>query len=164
MWERKTFHEYARELEQVSSLFRDAHTSNKQSEMQALSQEGVALLRILALGVRSEQDHGLTDKATPTVGVLLVNPRDVVLFIASYAPPYSSRNEAGSRKLDLRGALNKIAHADPTRAEYRASTSIHELLLTGTHNHEPWVAVISIPELCAAVRRLPDRLVPQSAT
>jgi hypothetical protein len=162
MWQRRTFHECASELEQISNLFRNAHAIGDQLQMQALSKDGLELLRILALAVRSEQDHGLTDLATPTVGALLVSPGNPNSFLADYVPPYGSRNEG--QDLNVRDALNKIAHADPRRAGYRASASVHELLLSGTLRGQHWIAVISVPDLCAAIRRLPDRVALQPAT
>jgi hypothetical protein len=164
MWQRRTFHECVRELEQRSEQFRAAHAKGDHSEMQTASMDGVELLRILALAVRSEQDHGLTDQQRDRVGALVVNPGDLDSLLANYVPPYHAGDRPRWRPLDLRGAFNKIAHADPSRAEYRASASVHELLLSGDDRGVPWFAVVSVPDMCTAIRSLPDRLVSQTAT
>jgi hypothetical protein len=66
MWERRTFHECAMELNAVSQEFRAAHrgdsgwgSSERDRIMHETSKNGVALLKILAASIRSDQDYGL---------------------------------------------------------------------------------------------------------
>ncbi len=156
MWQRKTFHDCALELQQVSDLFRAAHSARKQERMRELSIDGVEILRVLALAVRSEEDYGLIERATKQqVGILLRVTPPTAAFLRAYQPPYTSTSEG--EPLFVREALNKIAHADPSNADYRATDELHELLLSGTRRNETWIAVISIPALCQAIKLLPDR-------
>jgi hypothetical protein len=64
----------------------------------------------------------------------------------------------GYSPLDLRQALNKIAHADPQRADYYVGPrdNAHDLLLYGANRGEVWFAAISILMLVKAIHALPD--------
>ena len=124
------------------------------------SKDGVQLLRALALAVRSEQDFDLVPRTHSIVGALKsegAQPSDAVeakqrggltslLRIKGYVP------------LNLRGALNKIAHADPRRADYYFGPGNleHDLLLFGTDRGRDWFAAVWLPELVHAIRSLPD--------
>jgi hypothetical protein len=170
MWERATWHECADELDSVCQCFRHAYWGKHSrgwprhpadiAEMEDTSRKGVQLLRSLALAVRSEQDFNLAPHCASVVGIIKnenVNPRDTydakqhggfsgMLKIDGYAP------------LNLRQALNKIAHADPQTADYYVQTMdmTHDLLLFGENHGKKWFAVISILELIKAIRALPD--------
>ncbi|MEB3232489.1 MAG: hypothetical protein VKJ64_15880 [Leptolyngbyaceae bacterium] len=67
--------------------------------------------------------------------------------------------QAGFEPLGLREALNKIAHADPYKAVFFADEVIHELILFGNHGANPWIAIVSIADLCRAIKSLPDQSV-----
>ena len=170
MWKRATWHECADELESVCQCFRHAYWGKRSrrwprhpddiAEMEDTSRKGVQLLRSLALAVRSEQDFNLTPHCTTVVGVIKNDdamPRDTydakqhggfagLLEIDGYAP------------LNLRQALNKIAHADPQTVDYyvRTMDMAHDLLLYGENRGKKWFAVISILALVKAIRGLPD--------
>jgi len=66
--------------------------------------------------------------------------------------------------LNLRHALNKIAHANPQTADYYVSVMgippfqvmAHDLLLYGDHRRKQWFAAISLLELVKQIRALPD--------
>jgi len=124
--------------------------------MLEFSKRGVEVLRILALAIRSEQDHGLIDRDPAPVGALSSNmTRDEVsVAINRYRPPYSELN--GYRPLGLRQALNKIAHADPTRSSFFADDNTHDLILAGVDRGHEWLAVISLIDLCRVIKRLPN--------
>jgi hypothetical protein len=163
MWQRRTFHECASELRQISDQFRAAYVNTRGWDgatrdhmLQDTSTRGVEILRILALSVRSDQDYGLTDGHSDTVGAVRA---DVVAVEASsviqtYRPPYSAL--PGFNPLRLRQALNKIAHANPSRCGFFADESIHDLILTGADRGSSWLAVVSISELCSVIESLPD--------
>lgn len=64
MWQRRTFHECAEELEMVSKSFRIAFTNRSGVDQQRRgenlldsSEKGVQILRVLALSIRPEQDY-----------------------------------------------------------------------------------------------------------
>lgn len=121
---------------------------------------GVQLLRALALAVRSEQDFDLLPTCSAVVGAFKKEntiPTDAkeakqrkgytgMLGLNGYVP------------LNLRQALNKIAHADPQKADYYVGIldRAHDLLLYGTNRDQCWFAVISILELVKVIRTLPD--------
>ena len=171
MWERATWHECADELDEVCQKFRRAYWGRRggggwprhpddELEMLETSKLGVQLLRALALSIRSEQDFNLIPNGTFVVGALKKEhaiPSDAtevrqrmgcanMLGINGYTP------------LNLRQALNKIAHADPQKADYyvRPLDSAHDLLLYGANQGQTWFAAISILELVRAIRALPD--------
>jgi len=170
MWKRATWHECADELDEVCKMFRRAYWGKRYkgwprhpedvAEMEATSKQGVQLLRALALAVRSEQDFALLPSTSAVVGAFKKEnavPSDVteakqrsgyvnLLKINGYVP------------LNLREALNKIAHADPQKADYYIGVldSAHDLLLYGTNRGQSWFAAISILELVKTIRALPD--------
>lgn len=163
MWQRRTFHECASELEGISRDFRDTYTNKFgweepkcQQVMVSTSQRGIEVLRVLALSIRSEQDVGLTSRAPTRVGSILHNIDDekVSLILNSYSPPYSAI--AGSRTLGLRQALNCIAHANPHKCGFFASQLVHDLIVSGSNHGELWVAVFSLIDLCRVIQALPD--------
>jgi len=55
--------------------------------------------------------------------------------------------------------LNKIAHADPSQSRFFADDVVHDLILSGkAQNERTWIAIISIFDLCRAVKSLPDQI------
>lgn len=167
MWKRKTLHECATELEQISSKFRRAHLglgydseAAKQAALNSSSAEGVEILRILALAIRSEQDQDNIPSIITSVGALNRNFEEDKWagFRESYAPPPSAID--GFEPLPLREALNKIAHADGPKSGYFADPENHDLILFGKLGNKWWAAIISIPNLCRVVKELPDAPVP----
>jgi hypothetical protein len=167
MWKRRTFHECATELEQISSKFRKAHLglgyaseSARQTALNSLSVEGVEILRILALAIRSEQDQGNIPSDITSVGALNrdFEEEKCAVFREAYASPASSIG--GFQPLPLREALNKIAHADGPKSGYFSDSENHDLILFGKLGNRCWAAVISIPDLCRVVKELPDAPVP----
>ena len=165
MWKRRTLHECAEELAQISENFRLAYMNRlglfdphrRQQSLESSSIRGVEVLRILALAVRSEQDANTRPRESDSVGVLLgaASPNDVFMALNHYQP--SKEPWTSWRPLALREAFNKIAHANPARAGFFADEESHDLILTGDQRGVPWIAVMSIVRLCAAVCRLPDQ-------
>jgi len=165
MWKRRSLHECAEELVQVSERFRthwkshyryDLSIATNNPILHDASIQGVELLRILALAVRSEQDFGLIQESNTAVGAIKQNAsrNDFVNTVSSYTPPYDEL--ANFSPLNLRQALNKIAHANPSKSSFFADNDNHDLILSGEYRSIPWVAVISILDLCASVKSLPD--------
>jgi hypothetical protein len=162
MWERRTFHECAAELSTISEDFRAANRKRLDQVMLETSQRGVELLRILALSIRGDQDHGLIDNVPTAVGALRsgATEDEVISVIRDYRPPYDQLS--GFTALGLRQALNKIAHADPTRSGFFANNENHDLILSGVDQGRTWVAVISLIDLCRVIKSLPDIHTPGS--
>jgi hypothetical protein len=163
MWQRRTFHECASELKAISEDFRSAYTnrwnwdkSRKDQVLRDTSTRGVEVLRILALSIRSDQDYGLTDNVSTSVGALHahVAEGEALALVRDYHPPYDRL--PGFNPLRLRQALNKIAHANPARSGFFADATTHDLILTGEERGSTWVAVISLIDLCNVVKSLPD--------
>ncbi len=161
MWKRDSFHNCVLELKQLSARFCKLHSTGPADEVAAISINGVAILRALALAIRSEQDYDSRSKASDNLQVGAVDEAcvDVQSFIKNYRPPFR-RLTPPFRALGLRDALNRIAHANPDATGYRASAEIHELILSGERSNSRWLAILSIPDLCAVVRSLPDRRIP----
>jgi hypothetical protein len=164
MWKRRTFHECAEELEILSQEFRDAYANqsrldqqSREKILQESSEKGIEILRMLALSIRSEQDFGSIPSIHTTVDALnrSANTSEVSATLNSYRPPYSEK--AGFEPLLLREALNKIAHANPYKAGFFADEVIHELILSGNHGANTWIAIVSIADLCRAIKSLPDQ-------
>ena len=122
--------------------------------------QGIQVLRALALAVRSEQDFAFLGDAKVAVGVLKQGdpvPDDAVE--AKERGGYAGVLEvSGYIPLNIRQALNKIAHADPQAADYYIGLrdTAHDLLLYGVHRGRSWFAVISLLRLIEAIRALPD--------
>jgi len=163
MWERRSFHECATELSAISEDFRSAYTDKfgwgrprYEQIMLETSRRGVEILRILALSIRGDEDFGLTESGSSPVGALRSRaaPADVPKAIRDYQPPYASLS--GYTPIRLRQALNKIAHADPTRSGFYADNETHDLILTGILQGEIWIAVISLIDLCRVIKSIPD--------
>ncbi len=171
MWKRATWHECAGELEQVSRAFCDAYWGRRhgggwprhpedEAAIVRTSIQGVQLLRSLALAVRSEQDFGMIPPAVAVVGAL--KTENVTSADATEAKHKCGHAQLltveGYVPLNLRQALNKIAHADPQRADYYVGPldRVHDLLLYGADRQRAWFAAVSIPKLVNAVRALPD--------
>ncbi len=58
----------------------------------------------------------------------------------------------------MREVLNKIAHANPSQAGFFANDVFHDLILSGKDNKgKTWIAIVSIVDLCRAVKSLPDQ-------
>jgi hypothetical protein len=166
MWQRRSFHECADELAQISDIFRSEWRSHYRFDMTLAasnpilidtSKKGVEILRILALAVRSEQDFGLLPKGGGIVGAVNEDATagEVSRALSTYAPPYAELEN--SVALDIRGALNKIAHANPSRSGLFADSQHHEVVLCGANSKKNWVAVLSIIELCKTIKLLPDQ-------
>jgi hypothetical protein len=163
MWQRRTFHECASELSAISEDFRAAHTNRfgwdrpkRERVLLDTSKRGVEVLRILALSIRSEQDFGLTNNDSAAVGAFKsrATHAEVLAAIRDYRSPYSK--QGGYTPLGLRQALNKIAHADPTRSGFFADNNTHDLILSGVNQGNTWIAVISLIDLCSAIKSIPD--------
>lgn len=163
MWQRRTFHECAEELNAQSQFFRNAYVNRlnfsateRKERMLSASERGVEVLRILALSIRADQDSGLTTNEPTRVGALRQRATDgeIGAILSGYKPPYNQ--QPGFEPLTLRAALNKIAHADPGRTGFYVDGDTHDLILSGTHRGDTWVAVISIIDLCRAIKSLPD--------
>lgn len=127
--------------------------------MQKSSEKGIEILRVLALSIRSEQDFGSIPSIRTTVGALnrSANASEVSATLNNYRPPYSEKT--GFEPLSLREALNKIAHVDPYKAGFFADEVVHELILSGNHGANTWIAIVSIADLCRAIKSLPDQSV-----
>lgn len=166
VWKRRTFHECATELEQVSYKFRTAHMGNgytseadRQRDLEKTSIAGMEILRILVLAIRSEQDYGTVPLESGSVGALIADLSEEKCrnIVETYAAPYTNlTNLDSSVHLGLRNALNKIAHSDGRKGGYFADQAEHDLLLCGTLRNKTWLAVISIPALCHEIKKLPD--------
>jgi hypothetical protein len=168
MWTRRTFHECAEELRVISDDFRAAYLnkfgrprSDLDHVLVETSQRGVELLRILALSIRADQDYGLTNNDRVPVGAFMSSATqdEVSVMFSDYRPPYGKLR--GSRALGLRQALNKIAHANPTRSHFFADEGTHDLILSGLDRGETWIAVISVIDLCRVIQSLPDKNIQQ---
>ncbi|MEM6837061.1 MAG: hypothetical protein AAF609_09410 [Cyanobacteria bacterium P01_C01_bin.120] len=116
MWKRRKFRECAdEELEMIGRDFRDAYTNKRvdqQSREKILkesSEKGIAILRMLALSICSEQDFGSLPSICTTVGALnrFTNTNEVSATLNNYRPLYSEK--IGFEPLSLREALSKIA-------------------------------------------------------
>lgn len=120
-------------------------------------------MRVLALSIQSEQDYDQAfKKATQaiTVGALKRSDsnNDVFDAINNYRPPYSGKS--GFEQLGLREALNKIAHAAPLQSKFFANNVVHDLILSGKDNQgKTWIVIVSIVDLCRAVKSLPDQTI-----
>lgn len=163
LWKRRTFHECATELEQVSRAFRVAHLgeghaseAERQRTLDRTSIKGVEILRILALAIRSEQDYGTVPLESKPVGVALSDLSDdeCDAIVEDYEGPHTKLGSGAN--LSIRDALNKIAHADGSKGGYFANLEEHDLLLCGTLRKKTWLAVVSIPTLCREIKALPD--------
>ena len=174
MWQRKKFHECADELEMVSKSFRTANTNSsgidqetREEILEDSSKKGLELLKVLALSIRPEQDYDEEFKnATQdiTVGALKrsASNNEVSDAINSYQSPYSNRS--GFEQLGLREALNKIAHVDRSTTGFFANDVFHDLILSGKDQKgKTWIAIVSIVDLCRAVKSLPDQNIPNQA-
>ena len=120
------------------------------------SRRGVELLRVLALSIRSEQDYGLINDDITPVGAFrsTATQDELTVLFRNYHPPY--RQLRGFTALGLRQALNKVAHANPTRSGFFANDETHDLILAGVGRAETWIAVISLIDLCRVIKSLPD--------
>src|SRR5688500_4576357 len=164
MWQRRTFHECAEELSVISQDFRAAYTNSfgveedrRNEKLQRSSERGVEILRVLALAVRSEEDFRIIPKTNDLVGAVKpsATENDVVFTLMYYRPPYNQAE--GFEPLTLREALNKIAHADPTRSGFFANDPVHDLILCGIKGNKIWIAILSIVDLCRVIKSLPDK-------
>jgi len=167
MIEPTTWHECAEELSSVSAEFRTAylqssHVSGRPGNPEAdnivrsSSMRGVELLRSLAVSLRNNEDFDLVQPNLKIVGLLKnenVAPIDMQLIKQDCG--FSSKNGAQHFEgLNLRQALNKIAHANPNNSGVYVSpdSTEHDMILTGNHNRRDWIAVVSISRLIDAVR------------
>jgi hypothetical protein len=160
MWQRRTFHEIAEELNSISERFRDAeagrlslHAADNREVMIETSQRGIELLRTLALAVRSEQDYGRGLRDDEIVGEQLRDTDEAVRLVRELRGIPESYGACG---MTLRDALNKIAHANPALASYNVDGARHDLILSGTLGAANWVAGISLPKVIGVLRKYPD--------
>jgi len=161
MWQRRTFHDCATELLGISKTFREAYLANPPAADQErilihCSKDGVDILKILAVSIRAHQDYGQTARRSTQVGAMKteIASGDIPAFIRDYRAPY--RNLSGFVPLDLREALNKIVHVNPTQAGFFANRNHHDLILAGRKGRDYWLAVLSVIDLCNVVQALPD--------
>lgn len=168
MLRRRTFHECATELEEISSEFRSAFLNEtgmaperRQRILVSTSERGIEVLRILALAIRTDQDWGFLAPDQTQVGAVRnnISEPEISTAIATYDCPYTELQ--GFQPLDIRGAMNKVAHMHPTRGAFYVSPEHHDLMLTGSIRRTSWIAVISLLDLCALVKQLPDRELPE---
>jgi hypothetical protein len=168
MLKRRTLHECANELDQISKRFKDAHlqaypmpAGDRDRELRSTSVEGVELLRMLALVIRSGQDSGSLPESNVLVGALKspASQEEIYLACRSYRPPYTSLPLFAP--MLLREGLNKIAHANAAASGFAVDADNHDLVLSGSQikNGQDvlWVAVLSIPHICDGIKTLPDR-------
>jgi hypothetical protein len=168
MWQRRTFHDCASELRAISGDFCAAYTNRWGWDrakcdrvMRDASTRGVEVLRILALSIRSDQDYGLTQMGSDSVGAFCdaASDSEASAFIQNYRPPY--RQLGGFVPLGLRQALNKVAHANPARCGFFADGQTHDLILTGDDRGKSWIAVVSVIDLCTLIEAIPDASIHQ---
>lgn len=166
MWLRRTLRECVGELEQLSNRFVRAYLNNERlsqaerdQELRSTSINGVEILRILALAIRSDQDAGLLNRTDDVIGAIKNNlsQEDIDNFPRSYRPPYDQLT--GFSSLNLRDGLNKIAHTNGRVSRTAVDDNNHDLILSENYRNQRWLAIISIPALCRAIRSLPDRTV-----
>lgn len=162
---RPTFYSSATDLAYESERFRSAFSRPERDPDRAgiledASRRGVQLLRSLALAVRSEQDYGLLPMKSQRVGSVLETAAqgEIEALVPVYRPPYATLHTFAP--LDLRNALNKIAHATPAplRSGVYADAVTHDMISSGTRRGCPWIAVISVLDVCRVLQALPDRL------
>jgi hypothetical protein len=168
MLRRRTFHECATELEEISSDFRNAYLNEasiipdrRQEIMVSASKRGIEVLRILALAIRTDQDWSLLAPDPNQVGAIRndIPELEVQNIISDYNYPF--RELQGFQPLNLRGAMNKIAHMHPTLGSFFVSNEHHDLMLSGSIHNNFWVAVISLLDLCQLIKQLPDSELPE---
>jgi hypothetical protein len=166
MWQRRTYHDCASELEQASDRFREAivrrqavDSQENMRELESSSKDGTDLLKIIALSVRPEQDFGLLPSSNTDVGTLVRNADSNEIQSALTGSKIPPVIVPGSKPLGLREALNKIAHMDPRpgKSSFSADRLRHEVVLTGEKSGHKWIAILDIPKLCKAIKSLPDR-------
>jgi hypothetical protein len=167
MWKRKTFHECANELASVSERFRLAHTNtlpshlkkHRSSILEECSKDGVDILKILALSIRSEQDYDILPKQKSMVGAFKEPVTDGCIYVCKsyfrgqYEKYCKTKNFL---PLNLRTALNKIAHVNPDESSFYATEHAHGLILVGSNRDKKWVALIDLLALITVVKELPD--------
>ena len=159
MYTRRSFHECANELQQESTEFKFTYLSEsippheKQNILMRTSKSGVEILSILALSIRRGMDYGEieNDKSGVVGGIKLnIELSNAEIFKSNYLGPYT--NNTDLRVLNLRNALNKIAHFNAARSSFYV-----DKILIGDLNDKYWVAVINIDKFCQSIRNLPDK-------
>jgi hypothetical protein len=166
MFLRRTFHECANELSSISERFRGAYlemfphlAKNKDSILQETSQKGIEVLKILALSIRSEQDYGIQPHTSMVVGALKepVTGENISEYKTYYCGQYREYCETKNfNSMNLRTALNKIAHANPVDSTFYASEETHDLILIGSNRERQWIAILSLLDLINVLKKLPD--------
>ncbi len=177
MWKRDSWHACAAELDEVSLQFRNAYwgrthsgswprTSEDEQMMEEASREGVKIMRSLALAVRSEQDFSLVPPVQGVVGITRVVGESKIdtTMLKQRSGFHGLKSDPNYKSIGLRECLNKIAHAEPSTADFYvgAGNSDHDLILQGVQRSERWLAIVSIIELISVVRQLPDCLIRQT--
>ena len=171
MWKRRTWIECAEELEELAQQFRNAYwgrshgsswppTEEDRSNMERTSREAVEILRSLALAVRSEQDFRLVPSTKAIIGFQQSSAYsdELIQKIKQDCGFEGAEKNTKYKPLYLRQALNKIAHADPTNADFYVGPidRRHDLILSGKNKGSSWIAIVSILRLIEAIKVLPD--------
>jgi hypothetical protein len=129
------------------------------------SRRGIEILRTLALAVRSEMDFDLIPEEDAVVGAIKEqDAEDTAAIQAKQQGGYAGLLAMeGYVPLNLRGALNKIAHADPKGTDYYVGPgdTAHDLLLYGRRGGRRWFAAVSLLRLVKVIRELPDATIRQ---
>lgn len=163
MLQRRTFHECADELMEISDDFRAAHTNiftrdraKRDKILVDTSRRGVEVMRLLALSIGEEAEFAAIHNDARPVGAFRASASaaEANETIRDYRPPYAQLH--GFRPIGLRQALNKIALADPTRSGFFVDGETHDLILSGLIGGDRWIAVISLLDLCKAIKSLPN--------
>lgn len=171
MWQRRTFHDCANELASISERFRLAYTDTlpphmvkmKNGILEECSKNGVDVLKVLALSIRSEQDYGILPNNRLVVGAQKEPVTDGNIYACKkyYCGQYKEYCETKNYEpMYLRVALNKIAHANPIESSFYADEQVHDLILIGTYRDRKWIALLSLLDLIKVVKELPDRNIP----
>ena len=174
MFEPRSIHEFARELELSSSrfvaMFAEYENGNKElyRDLAEESKRGTDLLNTLVLNIRNEMDFErlqVDGSGLPTAGVLMKTVDQnysVVEFKSSYSGEMAGLIESESfKKMTIRQVLNKLAHFDKARSDFWVANSAHQLLLVGKMRSDSWFCVLDIKELVTLMLMLPDQAVKQ---
>lgn len=140
--------------------------------MSEASRRGVAVLRALALAVRSEQDYLDLPLDRTVVGALKSREAAAndALQVKRSGGALRTLDSAEYAPLHLREAMNKIAHANPAMSDFYVGPDddAHDLLLYGEFHGRSWFAAISLLALPRVVKLMPDapitRRVPDDPT
>lgn len=176
MWQRRSLHGCADELQKVSRQFSSYYWEKQRAlqrsgleqapqqiseKMAFLSADCEHLLRTVARKVRSESYAGHVDDRVGTVGALRTESPEKRPSFEIFLP-YTILLERGvAVPLNLRDALSKIVYIDPASTYYFVGSRHrgerpHELRFTCDLHEQMWYAYISILDLVKTVKNLPD--------